>query len=254
MMKGGTWSYAFVNEFGWCMSDQDDLLLIKVNNQDVYFLPPVIDEWKGYKVYRGSSRGDMGRCIMLLHNDQLPWKPVTQQQYLQAVRSNWEASKKGMDSAYDKYDAILRRNMSNAQNNKTMKQEEKDKTISGIQKDMDAQPKIKADGLAYSNKYWGNKFKTMDDYIAQYNSSLQNPAIMETRYASDFKGNFSTLEKGGQLVVTIDPTYFNTHLPAYAPQMIVMYWRADKNPASLDFKTAFETNFPVEKLSAMLDK
>jgi hypothetical protein len=250
----GTWAYTFVNGFGWFISDQYDLLLIRVNNQNVYFLPPIIDEWKGYKVYRSSSHGDMGRCIILLHNDQLPWRPITQQQYLQAVRSFWEKSKSGMDSAYDKYEANLQRGISNTQNNKNLKQDDRDKIIGGLQKDLDAQPKRKADGLASSNKYWGGKFKIMDDYIAQHSSSLQDPAILETRYASDFTGSFSTLEKGGQALVTVDPSYFNKQLPACAPQLIVLYWRWDKNPASMNFKKAFETNFPVKQLAAMLDK
>ena len=250
----GTWAYIFVNGFGWFISDQYDLLLVKVNNQNVYFLPPVVDEWRGYKVYRASSHGNMGQCIILLHNGQLPWKPITQQQYLQAVRSNWEASKRGQDSAYDRTEANMRKVISNTQNNKYLKQEDKDKIIAALQKDLDEQPKKKADGLASSNKYWGDKFKIMDNYITQHGSSLQDPAILETRYASDFRGSFSTLEKGGQLLVTVNPSYFNKQLPAYAAQLIVLYWRWDKNPASMNFKKEFEANFPLEKLVAMLDK
>jgi hypothetical protein len=250
----GTWAYAFVNGFGWFISDQYDLLLIKVNNQNVYFLPPVKDQWKGYNVYQASSHGDMGRCIILLHNDQLPWKPITQQQYLQAVRSYWESSKRGQDTAYDAHEASIRRNIINIQNNKYLKQEDRDKIIAGLQKDLEEQPKKKADGLAFSNKYWGEKFKVIDDYVAQHSSLLQEPAIMEPRFSSDFNGSFASLERGGQMLVTIDPSYFNKQLPAFAAQLIVLYWRWDKNPASMNFKKEFEENFPVDKLKTMLDK
>ena len=60
----GTWAYAFVNSFNWFISRQYDLLLIKVKGQDVYILPPVKGEWKGYPLYQASSHGDKGRCII----------------------------------------------------------------------------------------------------------------------------------------------------------------------------------------------
>ena len=36
----GTWAYAFVKNFGWFISNQYDLILIKVNGDNVYILPP----------------------------------------------------------------------------------------------------------------------------------------------------------------------------------------------------------------------
>ena len=68
----GTWAYAFVNSFNWFISRQYDLLLIKVNGEDVYILPPVKGEWKGYPLYQASSHGDKGRCIILTHNNKVP--------------------------------------------------------------------------------------------------------------------------------------------------------------------------------------
>ena len=248
----GTWAYAFVNNFNWFMGDQYDKLLIRVNNQDVYFLPPVVGDWKGYSLYRTSSHS-MGQCIILLHNGQLPWKAVTQQQYLQAVRNYWEKSKSAQDHVYDDNEVRILKIIENTKNNKYLKQEDRDKTIAGLQKDIDELPKKKADNMAASAKYYNPKFKLMDDYIAQHNSLLQDPAIIETRLGSEFNGSFATLEKG-QMVVMVNPDYFNKQLPAYAAQMIVLYWRWDKNAASMNFKAEFEANFPVEKLKAMLDK
>ncbi|MEO8405049.1 MAG: hypothetical protein ABI480_10650 [Chitinophagaceae bacterium] len=248
----GTWAYAFVNNFNWFMGDQYDKLLVRVNNQDVYFLPKVVGQWKGYNLYSTSSHS-MGQCIILLHNDQLPWKPVTQLQYLQAVRAYWEKSKAAQDHVNDDNAVRTQKIMENTRNNKGLKQEDKDKTIAGLQKDLDALPEKIADNLASSTKYYNPKFKLMDDYITQHSSSLQDPAIIETRLASEFNGSFTTLEKG-QMLVMVNPDYFNKRLPAYAAQMIVLYWRWDKNPASMNFKAEFEANFPIDKLKAMIDK
>jgi hypothetical protein len=64
---------------------------------------------------------------------------------------------------------------------------------------------------------------------------LQQPAIIDNQVAGDFKGNFSTLEKGGQMLITIDPGYFNMQLPRYAAQMIVLYWRLGQQFAGPEF-------------------
>ena len=76
----GTWANTFVNGFGWFISDQYDLLSIKVNGDNVYVLPSVKGKWKGYPIYEATADRDKGRCIILTHNNQVPWKPITQQQ------------------------------------------------------------------------------------------------------------------------------------------------------------------------------
>lgn len=250
----GTWAYAFVNSFKWFLSKQYDLLLIKVNEQDVYILPPIKGEWKGYPVYQSSSHREKGRCIILTHNNQLPWKPITQEQYLHAVRSFWEKQKKTSDDGYIKYEENLRKGIGEIQNNKNLKQPDKDKIIASLQKDLDNHEKTKAKDIAKINKYREDKFSLIDKYINQNTASLQQPAIIENRYVDDFSGSFSTLEKGGQLLVTINGNYFNAALPRYAAQMIVLYWRWDNTVPALNFKKQFEENFPADKLKVMIDK
>jgi hypothetical protein len=71
---------------------------------------------------------------------------------------------------------------------------------------------------------------------------------------NNFSGKFSTIEKGGRLLITIDTGYFNTRLPRYVPQLIVLYWEWDNNIPGLNFKKQMEDNFPIEQLKAMIDK
>ena len=250
----GTWAYAFVNSFNWFMSKQYDLQLIKVNEQDVYILPPVKGEWKGYPVYQSSSHKDKGRCIILTHNNQLPWKPITQEQYLQALKNFWQKQKQIAADTYNKREENYKKMISDIQNNKYLKQLDKDKMIAGIQKDEDNFLKTKDDQAAKTNKYWNDRFSIIDNYLSQHAAQLQQPAVIDEQITNDFKGNFSTLEKGGQLLVTVNANYFNTALPRYAAQMIVLYWRWDTTAPGLNFKKQFEENFPLDKLKAMIDK
>lgn len=250
----GTWAYAFVNSFNWFMSRQYDLLSIKVNEQDVYILPPVKGAWKGYPVYQSSSHRDKGRCIILTHNNQLPWKPITQGQYLQALRNYWEKQQQTSVDTYSKREGNYKKGISDIQNNKYLKQPDKDKIIAGIQKDEDNFLKTKDADIAKTNKYWNDRFSIIDNYVNKNSASLQQPAVIDEQNTGDFKGNFSTLEKGGQLLVTINGNYFNTSLPRYAAQMIVLYWRWDNTAPGMNFKKQFEDNFPVDKLKTMIDK
>jgi hypothetical protein len=249
----GTWAYAFVNDFGWFISNQFDLLNIKINADNVYVLPSEKGKWKGYSIYEAYAHGDKGRCIILTHNNQVPWKPITQQQYLQALKSFWKKQKQDTDDGYTKQEEELKKGITAIQNS-TLKQADKDPIIAGLKKNLDDLPKRKAEFITKDDKFRNDKISVVDKYISENPALLQQPAIMERRLADDFAGSFSTLEKGGQMLVMIAPGYFNRQLPLYAAQMIVLYWRWANDAPSRNFKKQFEENFPVEKLQAMIDK
>jgi hypothetical protein len=250
----GTWAYAFVNDFSWFLSSQYDLLQIKVNNSNVYLLPPEKNLWKGYSVYQSFAHGNKGRCIVLTHGNRLPWKAVTQEQYLQSVRRLCEKQQKEADNGYSKYETNLNKGISEVKNNNSLKQADKDKMMASLQKDLENHLERKAADTAKINKYWNDKFSLIDTYIRNNAIALQQPAVIDRKFADGFPGNFSTLEKGGQLLVSIDTAYFNKTLPAYAAQFIVLYWRWDNDAPGLYFKKEFEEKFPVEALKAMIDK
>jgi hypothetical protein len=96
----GTWAYAFVNGFSWFMSDQHDLLKVRVDGQKLYLLPTVKGMWKEHTLYQSSSHGEKSSCIILTHNNRLPWKPITQGQYLKAVRPSLDQRKQAVIDDY----------------------------------------------------------------------------------------------------------------------------------------------------------
>jgi len=58
-------------QFQLVYGHQYDLLLVKVNNRNLYFLPQLVDQWKGYNVYR--TLLIVWAMHHSLHNNQLPW-------------------------------------------------------------------------------------------------------------------------------------------------------------------------------------
>jgi hypothetical protein len=249
----GTWAYACVNNLGWLLRNQYDLLTIKVNNDAVYMLPPQKGTWKGYATYESSVNGAKSRCLILTHNHQFPWKFITEEQYLNAVKTVWEDQKVKSANSYNKQEENLKKGITEIQNNKYLKAADKEKIITAQQKSLDDLQKNKAVQMAQSDKLWNDKIGLIDHYISQNPSRLPQPAILDHGLMNNFSGNFSTIEKGGRLLITIDTGYFNTRLPRYVPQLIVLYWEWDNNMPALNFKKQMEDQFPIEQLKAMID-
>jgi hypothetical protein len=258
MMLGdetGTWAYVFVNNFSWFLSDQYDLLRIKSNENPVYLLPEKKGEWKSYALYQTNSGGEKSRCLILTRNDLLPWKPISQENYLEAIRVQWEEQKKKLADNYSIQEDNIKKSMADNKNNKYLKDTDKEKINASLQKRLDDLQKTKDQNTAKTNKYWDDKINTLDNYLKHTDAAtLQSAAIIDKQTAGDFKGTFTTEQKGGRMLVVTNPEYFNMKLPRYAPQFMILFWRWDNKAPAMDFKKQFEDGFPVEKLKAMLDK
>lgn len=209
----GTWAYVFVNSLGWFLSSQYDQLGITVDGANAFLLPLKRGTWKGYDCYQPSGHGPSGSCILLTNGNRRPWKPISQQVYLQSWRAFLEGLRKKTAGSGG--------------------------TGPGAEK---------------MNKYYEDKLKLVDDYLGHTSQDvLGQPALIGPSEKSGFEGHFSSEAKGGRMAVTVDPDYFSKQNPGYVPQMMVLYWRWGNDAASQNFKKQFETDFPVERLSALLD-
>src|SRR5579872_5474422 len=91
-----------VNSLGLLLGDQVIRSEIFVDGSPMYVLPDKVGVWKGYELYALPARGPTARYVVLARggaggaggsgggadarNGVMPWKPVTQEQYLKAVR------------------------------------------------------------------------------------------------------------------------------------------------------------------------
>ncbi len=72
--------------------------------------------------------------------------------------------------------------------------------------------------------------------------------------SENVRGVFTTEEKGGQALVTVNTDYCRKDLPPYVPQFIVVHWFLQPGVASANFIKLLEADIPIEKLQAMVDK
>lgn len=251
----GTWAYVFVNYFSWFMSNQYDKLDFTIGGRNVYRLPKIKGEWKGYPLYQLSSH-DLGtfNCVLIIRpGNELPWRPITQKNYLDERRKILAARQKESRDFARKTDSSYNRSIENVRKSTYMKEADKAKMIENLQKAHDNNlTRIIADS-ARQIQYWQKKIDVIDNYIAKSDAAtLQQPAVIKNTV--EFSGTFETVAQGGIELVTANPNYFKKNLAPEVPQMMVLYWRWERGPAAQDFKRQFEANFPIEKLQAMIDK
>jgi len=252
----GTWSYVFVNDLHWFLNDQYDQLWMKINNVTAYFLPPTKEQWKGLAVYTPSGNQNC-KVVLIMHNGQLPYKPVSRLLFLQGLKEKLESDKKSqldaMNKTPPKTDAeeekIKQGQLAYIEKNYPVANQAKAKER--YLKNYKSDKQRKEEDLQRSAKYFDDQLMIIDNvWKNESKEELQQPAIIEGPV--NFKG-FTNLEKG-RMLVTIDQSYFNMQLPKYVPQIIMLYWQWHNNGPAQNFKKQLEENFPVEKLKAMIDK
>ncbi len=208
-------------------------------------------------MYKPSGGGDRNKVVLITRDNQLPYKPVTRFQFLQAMKDTIEADKKTQLDFQRKRtvrsdaeeEAEKQRGLENAIKNAPQNRVEQ-RTADYLKHYKTAQQRKEETIQTYEEDYNGRLKPVNDELNNESNNDLQQPAIVNSGYSSVFKG-FSTDEKGGRMIVLVNTAYFNMQLPRYVPQFIALYW--SWGPAQ-KFKKQFEENFPIDKLKEMIDK
>ena len=90
------WIYVFVNSLSWFLREADDW---DINNdgiiKPVFQLPPRTGVWKGMHVYEpnffsGGASRVVSRAVIIGRNGKLPWRSLTQKQYLTGLKNDYE--------------------------------------------------------------------------------------------------------------------------------------------------------------------
>ena len=210
----GTWAYAFVNRVFWLFDQTQMNIEADGQTRAVWLFPHEKGEWNGHTLYEPVTHGGQNAsAIMLTKNGRLPYKPVSQLQYLQSLRKIREKEKQESNAKVDKSLAQV---------------------------------------LQKQNEFWDKELKTIDDYISNTDKATLAQQAIVTNWRI-FKGSFPTLkEKNAFKLVYIDPEYFNSKLPSYTPQFIVVYWRWNNNAPGRYFKQQLEQHFRADRLKAMI--
>ena len=227
----------------------------------IYQLPEAIGKWKGLTIYEpkigaGTPGLPEDRAVVIGHDGQMPWHVLTQKQYLTGYKNWLLKNKREQLESSDSYIKNMKQNIADMQASKGLVPEEKKSAVqkleqalkdfqdNGMQKTASVAEKIYSDGVKPVNEY-------LDTATAE---TLSQPALL-SKYGIIFKGYFAKQGEPGTKLISFTTKFFNTALPRYVPQFIILYWRwSTGDAASLKFAKEMENNFPVEKLRALIDK
>lgn len=260
----GTWFYVWANKFSWFVQPVGEFT---IKQQPVYLLTPKEGEFKGYSIHKGlhNQNSNTGirysRTIIITRKDQLPYVAVTRKQYLLAFLAYNQKKLPEVLASIEKNTPV--KSEEQEEDNKRIQLEKIEKTtpparVARMKESFllnyvtDKQRKEK--WIGDTKKRYEKEMTVVKDFITNSRlDELEQPAILDGIDITSFKG-FSTDAKGGQQLVRLNPDYFNSNLPAYVPQFLVVYWSWDKGKPEENFKNQLEANFNFAALQEMIDK
>ncbi len=184
--------------------------------KNVYMLPPVEGEWKGFKVSRGKFMASIPgkvlcKILVMGRNGKQPWRSLTQAQYLLGLRNYYEAH---------------------------------------LQK---AKVGSSGESIDRENLKMINSYLNAVDKSELNQPAIIDPTFgvfgFKGKFGEEKSGGFRLV------IAATNNNYFDASMPRDVPQLIEIMWTySQTSPVEKSMIDQFEKNFPLEKLQAMLDK
>lgn len=260
----GTWFYIWANQVGGWFAEFEKYY--RIQKQPVYLLQKKVGTLNGYPlyegIYNGSGSSRYSRFIIIMRPLNSPYVPVTQKQFLQAFLNYNE---KRFTKSYQfqlersKHFKTEEEEEANRQNGlklieKVNKPESWERRKADYLKNYKTDKQQKEEWLITLNKSYEEDMKPAHAFLDNGSpQELEHPAILDFDNLLTFK-HFSTADLGGRELVRLNPDYFNTALPKYIPQILVVYWSWDKGKPGEYFRDQIETHFDFNALKNLLDK
>jgi hypothetical protein len=209
-----------------------------VGNLYVALMYPRVGQLKGIDLFQVSLVRANERFVIISHDGDLPYRPLTQKEYLLSLERKVQNEKNRLLTGAIKY----------------AKNEQQ-----------------KTDAENYYNSHYDPQIKLIDDYLSKTDETeLSKPALVKDMMG--FK-KFYTEKEGGRMPVVLNTSYFNSNQSSYLPQFMLVYWSwndgegpaggllrpvaPDMNiccPVSGFYKESIEQNLDVDSLKQLLNK
>jgi hypothetical protein len=261
----GNWFFITANNFGSFAKEDRDF---QIGNKKVLMLTQKLSEIDGFSVYAGEDGNDLrgkkkfSRTILITRPGQLPYTPVTRKQYLltflQYMQDYYNANitkelkKPRRTDAEEKvvwqkgYDEIVQKNSTN--------EKAKELALSRYTHGYVTDKEEQQNNINRMESNYQQNTQPAKDFLANHTEEeLAMPAILNTSYPKgDFK-QFITEDKG-KMMVQINENYFNSELPTYIPQFLVVDLTWGSHNVAVNFANQVEKNFDFSALQQMIDK
>jgi len=210
-------------------------------------------ELRGLPVYETRVGVHTGRGVLLTRNGQRPWKPVSQKQFLEALAKTLDRESAQVATGQDEIVIAIEKQIEEVK--KTLTGEMRDQVVAGMQAELSrARARMPADRKNLSSGV-SAQIKVIRDYLSSHSAQdLAQPAVLQGGQV-EFHGQFTPESSGGQMLVVVNPAYFRADPTRAVPQLFAVVWISrGSGPAVRDWLATFESQFPFDRLRAMIDK
>lgn len=241
------------------------------NGQQIYFMPYKIGELKGYPVYCLQNTPAMKNqrdhiinalrpkeSILITRDGKLPYRPVSNEEYLNAIKRGVRAMMKEAESGETKWKNTLKESLAELDKMNFPTEAQREKEKASARKDVDMALK---NTLADIQRYRSTIAK-VDELLESLEPSAkikQAVALDMTAiiHGSDMQKEFRNQEKIGRPLITHDFSYYDPKLPRSAVQFIQLHIKYETHQSQVskeDMIRQIRQNIDMDALRSMLDK
>ena len=188
--------------------------------------------------------------MIVTHGGRLPYRALTQREYLEIVRAHWEKELANEAGLADVQEQRIKQQMEEVK--KELTGDTLAAVLKGLNEQLAAMGPERQKRAAVIEKMREQEITPIDRYLATTPApALQQVAIPKA--PGDHRG-FITEKEGGNKIVVLDESYLDTTLPPQAAQLIAVWWyNTPEYAGSRLFRERIEQGFPFGKLKAMVD-
>lgn len=162
------WTYVFVNHYNWFCKWVGDWDYKGDGRKIMIFtLPPKVGTWKGRTLYAPLTHPPFARAVVIGHNGKLPWRSLTQKEYLAGLRSYYEEQRIKQPGAYvDEYIGYIDKYLQSAKE-ETLNQPAvvPPKNAIGFKGKFEDEENGGSRVIVFSSSYWDEK---LPRYVPQF--------------------------------------------------------------------------------------
>jgi len=250
----GNWAAVYINSLHYLVSEVGEMS-IDGRPTMAYMLARRIGELRGHTLYEAWGPWGAGaRAVLFTRGGRLPFTPITQRQYLDALELSWAAEESASNAAVDEAERAMEANL--AEIKRTMTGEMRDQLVAEGERGLAEMRAQKAKSKGRLSAAVAEEIEYIHKYRAQHSpEELEQPAFLPEPMKMRFRGEFWKEEQQAHLLVQVDHSYFEKRLSPEAAQLVMLYWRWEKNSVpSQHWRQTFEGGFPLEKLGALLSR
>lgn len=190
-------------------------------------------------------------AFLFTHEHSVPFRFITQREYLQMIRQNLEGQLNYGLAAIDEAENTIKEMIN--ETNKEPDSEIRQMMLKELNSQLEQYQARKILDRNNLSSGMQTQLDSIDHYLKSApESELKKPAIP---VAIGVHLGFTTEKDGGHQLVILDEKYLKRNLPASAAQCLVLLWdHIDSDPGAVLWREAMETKFPFENLRNLLDK